>query len=196
MMIKFVLDGQEVEAKADELLIDLLLRNECKIPCVCYHHQLGPIQTCDTCMVEVNGQLGARLRHEGYRRDAGGNQVHPGRRRAAGSLRPSAQGPHALLHGLRQQQRQLHDAQHDQDARGGSSENSIHSPSRTRSTPRTLFTGTIRTSASFAAAVSRPARTSRSTKRSPSTGRIRTRACCGTAESRSANRVASPAAIA
>ena len=58
MMIKFVLDGQEVEAKADELLIDLLLRDECKIPCVCYHHQLGPIQTCDTCMVEVNGQLG------------------------------------------------------------------------------------------------------------------------------------------
>jgi formate dehydrogenase major subunit len=58
MMIKLVLDAQEVEAKADELLIDLLLRNEFKIPCVCYHHQLGPIQTCDTCMVEVNGQLG------------------------------------------------------------------------------------------------------------------------------------------
>jgi formate dehydrogenase major subunit len=58
MMIKLVLDAQEVETKADELLIDLLLRNEFKIPCVCYHHQLGPIQTCDTCMVEVNGQLG------------------------------------------------------------------------------------------------------------------------------------------
>jgi len=58
MMIKLILDAQEVETKADELLIDLLLRNEFKIPCVCYHHQLGPIQTCDTCMVEVNGQLG------------------------------------------------------------------------------------------------------------------------------------------
>ena len=58
MMIKFIVDAQEVETKADELLIDLLLRNEFKIPCVCYHHQLGPIQTCDTCMVEVNGQLG------------------------------------------------------------------------------------------------------------------------------------------
>ena len=57
-MIKLILDAQEVETKADELLIDLLLRKEFKIPCVCYHHQLGPIQTCDTCMVEVNGQLG------------------------------------------------------------------------------------------------------------------------------------------
>ena len=58
MMIKLILDAQEVETKADELLIDLLLRKEFKIPCVCYHHQLGPIQTCDTCIVEINGQLG------------------------------------------------------------------------------------------------------------------------------------------
>jgi formate dehydrogenase major subunit len=58
MMIKFIVDAQEVETKADELLIDLLLRHEFKVPCVCYHHQLGPIQTCDTCIVEVNGQLG------------------------------------------------------------------------------------------------------------------------------------------
>ena len=58
MIIKLILDAQEVETKADELLIDLLLRKEFKIPCVCYHHQLGPIQTCDTCIVEVNGQLG------------------------------------------------------------------------------------------------------------------------------------------
>src|SRR6516164_2992512 len=57
MMIKLILDAQEVETKADELLIDLLLRKEFKIPSVCYHHQLGPIQTCDTCLVEVNGQL-------------------------------------------------------------------------------------------------------------------------------------------
>ena len=58
MMVKLILDAQEVETKADELLIDLLLRKEFKIPSVCYHHQLGPIQTCDTCIVEVNGQLG------------------------------------------------------------------------------------------------------------------------------------------
>jgi formate dehydrogenase major subunit len=57
MMIKLILDAQEVETKAGELLIDLLLRKDTKIPCVCYHHQLGPIQTCDTCMVEVDGQI-------------------------------------------------------------------------------------------------------------------------------------------
>ncbi len=57
MAIKLTLDGQAIETKADELLIDLLNRRDAKVPCVCYHHQLGPIQTCDTCMVEVNGQL-------------------------------------------------------------------------------------------------------------------------------------------
>ena len=56
-MIRISVDGEEVETKAGELLIDLLLRREEKIPAVCYHHQLGPIQTCDTCLVEVNGQL-------------------------------------------------------------------------------------------------------------------------------------------
>src|ERR1700724_3439554 len=57
MIIKLILDGRAVEAKADERLIDLLLRTGSKVPHVCYHTQLGPIQTCDTCMVEVNGQL-------------------------------------------------------------------------------------------------------------------------------------------
>ncbi len=57
MTIKLTLDGQAVETKAGELLIDLLLRRNANVPSVCYHHQLGPIQTCDTCLVEVNGQL-------------------------------------------------------------------------------------------------------------------------------------------
>jgi len=56
-MIRLTLDGREVELNAGELLIDLLLRNDSKVPHVCYHDQLGTIQTCDTCMVEVNGQL-------------------------------------------------------------------------------------------------------------------------------------------
>src|SRR4029077_4465892 len=57
MMTRMTLDGLAVEAKADERLIDLLLRTGSKVPHVCYHTQLGPIKTCDTCMVEVNGQL-------------------------------------------------------------------------------------------------------------------------------------------
>jgi len=51
------LDGLPVETKTGEHLIDLLLRTGSKIPYVCYHTQLGRIQTCDTYMVEVNGQL-------------------------------------------------------------------------------------------------------------------------------------------
>jgi formate dehydrogenase major subunit len=40
-----------------ERLVDAINRIGTKIPQVCYHPQLGPIQTCDTCIVEVNGQL-------------------------------------------------------------------------------------------------------------------------------------------
>jgi len=54
MSIKLTLDGRVIEAKESELLIDLLIRRGAKVPSVCYHHQLGPIQTCDTCLVEIN----------------------------------------------------------------------------------------------------------------------------------------------
>ena len=57
MTIKLTLDEETIEATKDEWLIDLLLRREKKVPAVCYHHQLGPIQTCDTCLVEINGKL-------------------------------------------------------------------------------------------------------------------------------------------
>jgi formate dehydrogenase major subunit len=51
------IDGAITEAKPDECLVDLLNRIGNKIPQVCYHPQMGPIQTCDTCMVEVGGKL-------------------------------------------------------------------------------------------------------------------------------------------
>jgi formate dehydrogenase major subunit len=57
MAIKLTLDGRTTEVKEPELLVDLLIRRGAKVPSVCYHHQLGPIQTCDTCLVEVNGEL-------------------------------------------------------------------------------------------------------------------------------------------
>jgi len=38
-------------------LIDIINRAGERVPQVCYHPQLGPIQTCDTCMVEVDGKL-------------------------------------------------------------------------------------------------------------------------------------------
>ena len=57
MNVNFTVDGLPMEARDGEILIDLLNRNGNEISQVCYHPQLGPIQTCDTCMVEVDGKL-------------------------------------------------------------------------------------------------------------------------------------------
>ena len=56
-MVRVTVDGVSHEAREEERLVDLLLRVGSEIPHVCYHPQLGPIQTCDTCMVEVKGEL-------------------------------------------------------------------------------------------------------------------------------------------
>ncbi len=50
-------DGVNTEAFEDEPLIEAINRSGRELAQVCYHHQLGPIQTCDTCMVEINGAL-------------------------------------------------------------------------------------------------------------------------------------------
>jgi formate dehydrogenase major subunit len=56
-MIRLTIDGAVQEAASGERLIDVINRAGVQISQVCYHPQLGPIQTCDTCMVETNGQL-------------------------------------------------------------------------------------------------------------------------------------------
>jgi formate dehydrogenase major subunit len=56
-MVDINVDGAVREANVDERLIDVINRSGIQVPQVCYHPQLGPIQTCDTCMVEVDGKL-------------------------------------------------------------------------------------------------------------------------------------------
>ena len=56
-VVKVAIDGIWHEAQPEELLINLINRTGGSVPQVCYHPQLGPIQTCDTCMIEVNGKL-------------------------------------------------------------------------------------------------------------------------------------------
>jgi predicted molibdopterin-dependent oxidoreductase YjgC len=51
---KVAIDGIVQEAQPDEFLIDLINRTGGSVPHVCYHPHLGPVQTCDTCMVEMN----------------------------------------------------------------------------------------------------------------------------------------------
>jgi formate dehydrogenase major subunit len=59
---QLTVNGQAVTAHAGELLVEALNRRSraaghADLPQVCYLPQMGPIQSCDTCMVEVNGQL-------------------------------------------------------------------------------------------------------------------------------------------
>jgi len=48
IVVKVNIDGVVREAQPDELLIDLTNRAGASVPHVCYHPQLGPVQTCDT----------------------------------------------------------------------------------------------------------------------------------------------------
>ena len=55
--IHILIDGATVEAAPGELLIEAVLRHS-EIPHICYHSPLmGPIRTCDTCIIEVDGAL-------------------------------------------------------------------------------------------------------------------------------------------
>ena len=51
------INGSTYDTSDGERLIDVLNRAGIEVPQVCYHPQLGPIQTCDTCLVEVDGRL-------------------------------------------------------------------------------------------------------------------------------------------
>ena len=56
-MANINIDGKLLRIAAGESLLDAINRAEVPLAQVCYHPQLGPIQTCDTCMVEVGGKL-------------------------------------------------------------------------------------------------------------------------------------------
>jgi formate dehydrogenase major subunit len=56
--MKITIDDSTHQAEVGERLIDVINRTSKKLPQVCYHPQLGPIQTCDTCLVEINGVFG------------------------------------------------------------------------------------------------------------------------------------------
>jgi formate dehydrogenase major subunit len=55
--VSFWIDGQEVKAAVDSQLLKAVLA-VAEIPHICYHSELmGPIRSCDTCLVEVDGKL-------------------------------------------------------------------------------------------------------------------------------------------
>ncbi|MEM3291937.1 MAG: formate dehydrogenase subunit alpha [Saccharolobus sp.] len=50
-------DGKIIEANKGETILEVLKRNGIYIPHICYNEGLSPIESCDTCLVEVNGYL-------------------------------------------------------------------------------------------------------------------------------------------
>src|ERR1700716_3155323 len=55
--MKILINGSPSEVQDGELLIDAIQRAGISLPHGCYQPQLGPIQTCDTCLVERDGKL-------------------------------------------------------------------------------------------------------------------------------------------
>ncbi len=51
------LDGVAYETQADDRLVDVIARAGLPVPRVCYLKPLGPIQSCDSCLVEIDGKL-------------------------------------------------------------------------------------------------------------------------------------------
>jgi formate dehydrogenase major subunit len=56
-MPRIAIDGRPYDVAPGASLLYALNKAGIQIPQVCYHPQLGPIQTCDTCMVEADGEL-------------------------------------------------------------------------------------------------------------------------------------------
>ena len=51
------MDGSPVPPGGDRNLLELLNRAGVEVPQVCYHSNLGPLETCDTCIIELDGRL-------------------------------------------------------------------------------------------------------------------------------------------
>lgn len=55
--IRVNIDGTEYKAPEGSKILDILNQNGIDIPQICHVPEVDPIQTCDTCIVEVNGKL-------------------------------------------------------------------------------------------------------------------------------------------
>ncbi|WP_377887661.1 formate dehydrogenase subunit alpha [Alkalihalobacillus sp. R86527] len=55
--IQVTINGESKVVEKSKSVLEVLHNNELDLPSVCYHPSLGAIETCDTCMVEVNGEI-------------------------------------------------------------------------------------------------------------------------------------------
>ncbi|MEO7855281.1 MAG: formate dehydrogenase subunit alpha [Rubrivivax sp.] len=54
--VTFTLDGREVQARADELLIEVCAREGVEVPRLCYRADLDAVGNCRACVVEIDGE--------------------------------------------------------------------------------------------------------------------------------------------
>ncbi|MDB4896751.1 MAG: oxidoreductase, partial [Firmicutes bacterium] len=55
--VSIYIDGKTYEAPAGKPILQFFLDNGIEHPHICYNPQLGAIQSCDTCMIEVDGKV-------------------------------------------------------------------------------------------------------------------------------------------
>jgi len=55
-IVDVIVDNQTYQAQEGSLLIDLLIKEQIKVPYFCYHESLGADGNCRMCMVEIAGQ--------------------------------------------------------------------------------------------------------------------------------------------
>lgn len=56
-IVSIHIDGNEFECQSNQTILQAAESHDYYIPHICYHSNLGSIQSCDTCIVEVNGEL-------------------------------------------------------------------------------------------------------------------------------------------
>ncbi|TDM12544.1 formate dehydrogenase subunit alpha [Macrococcus lamae] len=55
--VNIILNGTQLELPARANLLEYLRWQGIDVPSLCYHSDLGAIETCDACIIEVNGEL-------------------------------------------------------------------------------------------------------------------------------------------
>jgi formate dehydrogenase major subunit len=55
--VNVLINGTAHEVEKGTRILDYLLQQEMEHPHICYSEVLGPVQSCDTCMCEVNGNI-------------------------------------------------------------------------------------------------------------------------------------------
>ncbi|SUK08328.1 formate dehydrogenase subunit alpha [Staphylococcus agnetis] len=51
------LDGKDYLVEPGKNLLAFIKEQQTFVPSICYNESLGPIQTCDTCAVEIDGKI-------------------------------------------------------------------------------------------------------------------------------------------